>query len=148
MEHWLSVLIGSSIRSWTWPWCHRYSLLLQPHFNPVPCLKSLTVTWSFRVTESTPVVLHTESVDRFTHTGIPVYLFNCLYSCLIVPLSDTNLSIWHTCLSHFLIFSASGGYSHTDLVTMAADSTGADTGKPHSPLWLTDRWEVKGEACC
>ncbi|KAE8282620.1 hypothetical protein D5F01_LYC20032 [Larimichthys crocea] len=42
------------------------------------------------VTESTPVVLHTESVDRFTHT-------------------------------------ASGGYSHTDLVTMAADSTGADT---------------------
>ncbi|XP_019125209.1 uncharacterized protein LOC104931901 [Larimichthys crocea] len=70
------------------------------------------------VTESTPVVLHTESVDRFTHT-------------------------------------ASGGYSHTDLVTMAADSTGADTvsadptGRPldsTNPA-VTDHTQAAGSAC-
>ncbi|XP_044028341.1 glycine-rich protein 1 isoform X4 [Siniperca chuatsi] len=48
---------------------------------------------SHDVTESSPVILHTESVDSFTHTLHP----------------------------------ATGGYSHTDLVTVATDSTGTDT---------------------
>ncbi|KAM6903284.1 uncharacterized protein PEZ65_018126 [Lycodopsis pacificus] len=39
--------------------------------------------------------------------------------------------------------SASHGYSQTDLVTMATDSTGRVIGKLHPPTWLTDRSEVK-----
>ncbi|KAM8840914.1 uncharacterized protein AB9W97_001466 isoform 3-T3 [Spinachia spinachia] len=38
--------------------------------------------------------------------------------------------------------SVSHGYSHTELVSMATDSTGIYTGKPHHPTWLTDRSEV------
>nr|XP_046273163.1 PE-PGRS family protein PE_PGRS5 isoform X5 [Scatophagus argus] len=61
------------------------------------------------VTESSPIALHTESGDSFSHTLHP----------------------------------ASGGYSHTDVVTMAADSTGTDTGRPA----VTDHTQMAGSAC-
>ncbi|XP_050925231.1 apomucin [Lates calcarifer] len=67
------------------------------------------------VTESSPIILHTESLDGFTH-------------------------------------SVSGVYSHTDLITMATDSTGTDTvsadptGSPpdSSHPAVTDHTQVAG----